>query len=92
MQTPPPIDDFDLIVFGGNGDLALRKLMPALFELELDDRLPAGARIFAVARTETERAAYIHHVAESCKKQVGADRFDAARWKAAMPSKATRSS
>jgi glucose-6-phosphate 1-dehydrogenase len=82
MQTPPPIDDFDLIVFGGNGDLALRKLMPALFELELDDRLPAGARIFAVARTETKRAAYIHHVEESCKKQVGDDRFDAARWQA----------
>ncbi|MEM7320118.1 MAG: hypothetical protein AAF408_13975, partial [Pseudomonadota bacterium] len=26
-----PVDPFDLVVFGGTGDLARRKIMPALF-------------------------------------------------------------
>ena len=81
MQIPPGIEDFDLIVFGGNGDLAMRKLMPALFELELDERLPPGARILAVARSNVDRAAFVDRVATGCRQQVGSDRFDAARWK-----------
>ena len=28
MQVTPP---FDLVIFGGNGDLAMRKLLPALY-------------------------------------------------------------
>ena len=34
---------FELVLFGGLGDLALRKLMPALFLLDRDGRLPDGA-------------------------------------------------
>ena len=26
-----PVDPFDLIIFGGGGDLSLRKLLPALY-------------------------------------------------------------
>jgi Glucose-6-phosphate dehydrogenase, NAD binding domain len=26
-----PVDDFDLVIFGATGDLAQRKLLPALF-------------------------------------------------------------
>ncbi|MGH8313297.1 MAG: hypothetical protein ACRER9_08440, partial [Gammaproteobacteria bacterium] len=26
-----PIEPFDLIIFGGTGDLAMRKLLPALY-------------------------------------------------------------
>jgi glucose-6-phosphate 1-dehydrogenase len=41
---------FDLVLFGGTGDLTWRKLMPALFQAFRHGKLPAGARILAAAR------------------------------------------
>ena len=36
---------FDIVIFGGFGDLALRKLLPALYRLEVSGKLPAPSRI-----------------------------------------------
>jgi glucose-6-phosphate 1-dehydrogenase len=41
---------FDLVLFGGTGDLAWRKLMPALFQAFRHGTLPESGRIFGVAR------------------------------------------
>ncbi len=43
---------FDLVLFGGTGDLTWRKLMPALFQAFRHGKLPSGGRILAVARDE----------------------------------------
>jgi glucose-6-phosphate 1-dehydrogenase len=43
---------FDLVLFGGTGDLAWRKLMPALFQAFRHGTLPPEGRILAVARDE----------------------------------------
>jgi glucose-6-phosphate 1-dehydrogenase len=43
---------FDLVLFGGTGDLAWRKLMPALFQAFRHGKLPPDGRILAVARDE----------------------------------------
>jgi glucose-6-phosphate 1-dehydrogenase len=43
---------FDLVFFGGTGDLTWRKLMPALFQAFRHGKLPPGGRILAVARDE----------------------------------------
>jgi glucose-6-phosphate 1-dehydrogenase len=43
---------FDLVFFGGTGDLAWRKLVPALFQAWRHGKLPEGGRILAVARDE----------------------------------------
>ncbi len=43
---------FDLVFFGGTGDLTWRKLMPALFQAFRHGKLPAGGRVLAVARDE----------------------------------------
>jgi glucose-6-phosphate 1-dehydrogenase len=59
-----PVVPFDYVVFGGTGDLALRKLMPALFERDRDGQIPSGARIFAVARTMSDTATYRAQLAE----------------------------
>lgn len=45
------VDPFDYVVFGGTGDLAKRKLFPALYHRELDGQLPDDARIIGVARS-----------------------------------------
>ena len=41
---------FDLVLFGGTGDLTWRRLMPALFQAFRHGKLPPGGRILAVAR------------------------------------------
>ena len=45
-----PVEPFDLVIFGGTGDLALRKLLPALFHRFVDGQIPASSRIIGVAR------------------------------------------
>ena len=49
---------FDLILFGGTGDLVWRKLMPALFQAFRHGSLPAGGRIVGVARDDMSDDAY----------------------------------
>src|SRR5262245_48567457 len=49
---------FDLVLFGGTGDLTWRKLMPALFQAFRHGKLPAGGRILAVARDARSDEAY----------------------------------
>jgi glucose-6-phosphate 1-dehydrogenase len=49
----PSFDEpFTLIIFGASGDLARRKLLPALFTLYASRRLPEPFAIVGVARTE----------------------------------------
>ena len=43
---------FDLVLFGGTGDLAWRKIMPSLFQAFRHCKLPPDGRILAVARDE----------------------------------------
>jgi glucose-6-phosphate 1-dehydrogenase len=47
-----PVANFDLVIVGGTGDLARRKLLPALFHRYCDGQLPAGARIIGGGRDE----------------------------------------
>ena len=49
---------FDLILFGGTGDLVWRKLMPALFQAFRHGSLPAGGRIVGVARDDLSDEQY----------------------------------
>lgn len=41
-----------LIIFGGNGDLTKRKIIPALYNLFLEDRLPENFAIIGTSRTK----------------------------------------
>ncbi|HTJ06053.1 MAG TPA: glucose-6-phosphate dehydrogenase, partial [Caldimonas sp.] len=49
---------FDLVLFGGTGDLTWRKLMPALFQAWRHGKLPEGGRILAVSRQQLSDDAY----------------------------------
>src|SRR6476620_7423858 len=49
---------FDLVLFGGTGDLAWRKLMPALFQAFRHGTLPEGGRIIGIARDALSDAKY----------------------------------
>jgi glucose-6-phosphate 1-dehydrogenase len=52
----PPACDF--VVIGGTGDLAMRKLLPALFLRERDEQLPAGFRVIGLSLSGLDDAAY----------------------------------
>ena len=49
---------FDLVMFGGTGDLAWRKLMPALFQAFRHGTLPEGGRIIGVGRDDLSHEQY----------------------------------
>ncbi len=49
---------FDLVVFGGTGDLTWRKLMPALFQAFRHGKLPPDGRILAVSRQPLDDDGY----------------------------------
>lgn len=48
-RTPP---DTLLIIFGANGDLSKRKLLPALYNLAAEDLLPRNWQVLGTARSE----------------------------------------
>jgi glucose-6-phosphate 1-dehydrogenase len=47
-------DTCDFTVFGGTGDLALRKLLPALYHRDVEGQLPADYRILGVSMTDLD--------------------------------------
>jgi glucose-6-phosphate 1-dehydrogenase len=65
-----PVDTFDLVVFGGTGDLALRKLLPGLYYRDHDRQLPAGSRIIGAARRRLDRGAYVQEVEAALRRHL----------------------
>jgi glucose-6-phosphate 1-dehydrogenase len=53
-----PVEPFDLVIIGGTGDLARRKLLPALFHRFRDGQIPGGSRIIGGARDALTSEAY----------------------------------
>ena len=66
-----PVEAFDLVIFGGTGDLALRKLLPALFHRYADGQIPAGSRVIGVARDALSDVEYRGRVRPAIEKDAG---------------------
>ncbi len=47
-----PVDPFDLIIFGGTGDLSERKLLPALYHRQRDQQFSEPTRIIGTSRSK----------------------------------------
>ncbi len=60
-----PVDPFDLVIFGGTGDLALRKLLPGLLRRYADGQIPESSRILGVARDVQSDDSYREKVREA---------------------------
>ncbi|OLU24783.1 glucose-6-phosphate dehydrogenase [Pseudomonas sp. PA15(2017)] len=71
----------DMLVFGGTGDLALHKLLPALYYLHRGGRLHRDTRILALARSPHTRAAYQALAERHCRAQVARADFDDDTWR-----------
>jgi len=57
-ELPMAAEPVTLIVFGGGGDLAHRKLLPALYNLHLDGLLPPRTAIVGVGRSSLTDESY----------------------------------
>ena len=55
-QAPPvATDPVTIVIFGGAGDLAHRKLLPALYNLHVDGLLPPRFAVVGVGRRRPDR-------------------------------------
>ena len=68
MTTTAQNSACDLILFGTKGDLARRKLLPAMYQLEKADLLCSDSRIIGVARDEMTTDAYAELVLTNLNK------------------------
>ncbi|EJF75349.1 glucose-6-phosphate dehydrogenase [Bartonella alsatica] len=65
-----PVSPFDCIVFGGNGDLTSRKLIPALYHCQCVGQFSEPTRIIGVARSAWSNEEYQNFVRTSLEKHV----------------------
>ncbi len=80
MAKLRPVELFDLIIFGGTGDLAMRKLLPALYHRDCDDQLPSDSRIIAIGRSALSRKDYLAMVSQSLEKNLADEELSEERW------------
>lgn len=72
-----PVEPFDLVIFGGTGDLSLRKLLPAVYRRFKAGQIPTSSRIIAVSNVELDsdgfrlqaKAAIDEHVADDFRDE-----------------------
>ncbi|SER16156.1 glucose-6-phosphate 1-dehydrogenase [Faunimonas pinastri] len=73
-----PVPVFDYVVFGGTGDLARRKLLPALYFRLKDGQILEGSRIIGASRREMTDDEYRTMTSEALKEFLAPVDFDEA--------------
>jgi glucose-6-phosphate 1-dehydrogenase len=76
-KTPPCA----VVIFGANGDLTKRKLMPALYRLAWEGRLAPGFAVVGLSRTAMSDDQFRDHMRESVEKFLEDSPFDEELWK-----------
>ena len=61
-------EPFAMVIFGASGDLARRKLFPALFNLHSESLIPERTAVVGTGRTEYERAEFIAEMRAATEK------------------------
>ncbi len=77
-MTPLSVEPCTLALFGALGDLALRKLFPALYQLDRAGLLPTETRLLALARESGEAASHLAVIEEHLRRHVGERDLDEA--------------
>jgi glucose-6-phosphate 1-dehydrogenase len=73
-----PVDPFDLVIFGATGDLAHRKILPALYRRLATGQVPEDARIICAARSDLDDDGYRKTAGEALRRFVTASEIDEA--------------
>jgi glucose-6-phosphate 1-dehydrogenase len=79
--TPPPTT---IVIFGASGDLTQRKLIPALYTLYAENRLPAAFAVIGVARSDFgspgQDSGFREHLRKDALKYARVANEDEAAW------------
>jgi glucose-6-phosphate 1-dehydrogenase len=75
-RVPPCV----LVIFGANGDLTKRKLLPALYRLAYEHRLPPGFAVVGNSRTEMSHEEFRSKMRESVEKFIEETPFEQTIW------------
>jgi len=71
---------FDLVIFGGTGDLAMRKLLPAMYARDQVNDLPSEARILCIGRHEGSTEDFLKNIVRDSKPNFKQERLDPVVW------------
>jgi len=74
-----PVEPFDIVIFGGTGDLSRRKLIPALFHRYLDGQIDSTCKIVGIARSKMKHDEFVEFAKKACK--TATDNWDKSKWK-----------
>ena len=70
-------DSLVLVIFGASGDLTKRKLIPSLYQLFKQGKLPKRFAVLGVGRTSYEDAVFRPHLDENLKRYLADGEYDA---------------
>jgi len=68
---------FDLIIFGGTGDLSLRKLLPSMFRAFMENEVPENSRILVSSRKQADFDNTVETIKNAFKKFMLKNEFNA---------------
>ncbi|MDF1630946.1 glucose-6-phosphate dehydrogenase [Mycoplana sp. MJR14] len=71
-----PVEPFDYVVFGGTGDLAERKLLPALYHRQIAGQFTDPTRIIGASRAPMTHEAYREFATKALKEFLKPGEFD----------------
>ena len=71
MNNDDALYPCSFVIFGATGHLAATKLLPALYRLELENRLPDITNFIAFARREWDESAWTAHMREMLRPKPG---------------------
>lgn len=74
------LTDFDLVLFGGSGDLSMRKLLPAMFARCVSGDLPKDARIICIGRAHLEQQEFLATVEKDSKPHIKSPALTPQAW------------
>lgn len=67
------ISPFNIIIFGGDGDLAIRKIYPALFHRFVDNQITCDFNIYAITRSTRKHTNFYSELKYSVEKTINYD-------------------
>ena len=75
-----PVQPFEIVVFGGTGDLARRKILPALYHRFRDGQVPETSKIIGASRSEHSRKDYLAMIRDGLFEFQGKEDYDEESW------------
>jgi len=71
---------FDLVIFGGSGDLSMRKLLPAMYRSYEQGNVPDNSKIMVCCRTQHDFDNMKHTIKDKLQKFLEQDSFSEEQW------------